>query len=63
VTSTGASGLTAAAPVIANRPTATLEGSSGYPGLAATIAWIAALVAAGAALVLHDRRRGRTAAG
>jgi hypothetical protein len=59
VTSTGATGLTAAAPVIANRPTATLEGSSGYPGLAATIAWIAALVAIAAALVVLDARSGR----
>jgi hypothetical protein len=59
VTSTGATGLTAAAPVIANRPTATLEGSSGYPGLAATIAWFAALVAIAAALVVLNARSGR----
>jgi hypothetical protein len=58
VTSTGATGLTAAAPVIANRPAATLEGSAGYPGLAASLAWIAGLVAAGTGLVLYDRRRG-----
>jgi hypothetical protein len=61
VRSDGAVPLRATRPTIFNNPDITLLGSGGFTDVGATIGLIAALLAAGAGLVLYDRKAGRIA--
>jgi len=63
VRTTGAVGLSAGAPGIANYPGTTQRGMRGYPAVGTTVAWIVGIVLAAIGAALYDKRqRGRLAA-
>jgi hypothetical protein len=62
VTTTGATGLSAGSPAIANYPGTTQRGMRGYPDVGTTIAWVVGIVLAAIGAGVYDaRRRGRRA--
>jgi hypothetical protein len=59
VTTTGAVGLSAGAPAIANYPGTTQRGMRGYPAVATTIVWIVGIVVVAIGAALFDARQRR----